>query len=46
MEKDSRETARWIEVAFEAQQITLNSLLDIYARHVTAGLKVASSKMR
>lgn len=46
MEKDSRETARWIEVAFEAQQITLNSLLDIYARHVTAGLNVASSKMR
>ncbi len=46
MEKDSRETARWIEVAFEAQQITLNSLLDIYARHVTAGLNIASSKMR
>ena len=46
IEKDSRETARWIEVAFEAQQITLNSLLDIYARHVTAGLNVASSKMR
>ena len=41
VEKGEKETARWIEVAFEKEVTQLRALLDIYAKHVTSAMNRA-----
>lgn len=44
-EKDDRETARWIEVAFQKERGALSGLLSEYSSAITAAMNVAGGKI-